>query len=119
MACGGDNHSYSVGDSKEGRGMCLAVGSGDVLNFSFNLLYTLLIAEFIYSGGLGAWCGAGIEIHVYAPYMDTRLTSTLPLISISGDVVRLIRGEWSGVEGAPAVASTFAWPICLSSALDS
>ena len=31
--------------------------------------------------------------------MYTRLTSTLPLISISGDVVRLIRGEWSGVEG--------------------
>ncbi|KAJ6954744.1 hypothetical protein NC652_006248 [Populus alba x Populus x berolinensis] len=29
--------------------------------------------------------------------MYTRLTSTLPLISISGDVVRLIRGGWSGV----------------------
>ncbi|KAL9359449.1 hypothetical protein Peur_047572 [Populus x canadensis] len=31
--------------------------------------------------------------------MYTRLTSTLPLISISGHVVRSIRGEWSGVEG--------------------
>jgi hypothetical protein len=90
--------------------ICLAVGSGDVLNFSFDLLYTLLIAEFIVaclvfgaalalkSSMIGASPLLGISAtitHVYAPYFYVTIDFNIGT-RCAFDQGRV---EWGGVEG--------------------